>query len=399
MTKAVTNDRCKHFGECGGCQNQHLPYPAQLRRKHEILSALLRRSLGPDAPAVQPPLGTPSASGVPWHFRQKASFVFGSQGGRLVVGHYARGSKTIVPIDECPVHSDRANRIAFALTRALGRARVPAAGPRLDGILRHLLVRTSLDDREAVVMLVVTRNDRSLRVPIRSFVDGPEAPTGFFVNIHDRPGPFMVGRQTVHLAGRSHIREDRLGVSYLISPTAFFQTNVEAAAVLVDVVMREATEGVTPGSSLQVLDLYSGSGLFALPLAARGHRVTAVEDNRDATRDAAANRRLNGVADPSLTIVTGRVDDVTARMAKTRFDVVILDPPRGGCPPHVLDAIFSRLRPPRAVYVSCDPSALSAELPEIVRAGYDIARVQPLDMFPHTDHIETVVTLERNPGE
>lgn len=394
----MTNDRCKHFGVCGGCQLQHVPYPAQLEQKHQALSRLLRQALGTSAPEVQPVLGTPSTSAVPWHFRQKAAFVFGSDRGRLIVGHFVRGSRTIVAIDECPVHSDRANRIAFELARALGRARVAAAGPRLDGIVRHLLVRTTLDEREAVAMLVVTRNDRSLRTPIRSLLDGPESPTGFFLNIHDRPGPFMVGQETLRLAGRSHIRENRLGVSFLVSPTAFFQTNVEAAAVLVDVVTREITRGVTPGTSLHILDLYSGSGLFALPLAARRYRVTAVEENRDATRDAVANRDLNGLPESSIAIITSRVDDVMLRLAKARFDAVVLDPPRSGCPPRVLDGVFSRLAPARAVYVSCHPPALAAELPQIVRAGYRIARVLPIDMFPHTDHIETVVTLERGNG-
>src|SRR5207248_2205155 len=130
------------------------------------------------------------------------AFVFGpGPGGRgLVMGHYEKGSHRIVPVEECPVHSARGNRIAFALRDRLVRAGISAAGPSLAGILRHLIIRTTVDDREAVVMLVVTRNDKSLRTPVRGLLDArqeDERPDGFFVNIHDSPGPFMTGPETI----------------------------------------------------------------------------------------------------------------------------------------------------------------------------------------------------------
>src|SRR5262249_31645715 len=154
-------------------------------------------------------------------------------GGRgLVMGHYERGSKRVVPVEECPVHSPRGNRIAFALRDRLARAGISAAGPSLSGILRHLIIRTTLDEREAVAMLVVTRNDKSLRKPVRSLLDSEDRPDGFFINIHDRPGPFMVGPETIRIDGRNHVRETVGALSYLVSPDAFFQTNVQAAAVL-----------------------------------------------------------------------------------------------------------------------------------------------------------------------
>lgn len=394
----VTNDRCDHYGVCGGCQLQHIAYPGQLAAKQRTLADLLAASLG-SAPPISPVIGTPHEGATPWRFRQKAAFVFGTVRGRLAIGHFAAGGRTVVPVHECPVHSDRANRLAFALARGLDRAGLPAAGPRLDGIVRHVLVRTTRDDREAVAMLVVTRNDRALRAPLRAFLEGPERPTGFYLNVHDRQGPFMVGRETIKLAGRSHVRENLLGTSFLISPTAFFQTNVEAAGMLLAHVLDtigapqdDRTEGG------RVLDLYSGSGLFALPLAARGWQVTAVEENRDATRDAAANLRLNRLPDRSVHVITARVDDALPRLAKTRFGVVILDPPREGCPRRVLDAVFSGLAPSRSVYVSCNPLSLAAELPHIIDAGYRIESVQPIDMFAHTEHVETVVTLRKDDG-
>lgn len=362
---------CKHFGVCGGCTLPGVPYAEQLVRKRRELARLLGME-------VAPFLASPRESA----FRSKVAFVFDSRGRALVMGHYALGSQRVVPIDECPVHHERGNRIAFALHDRLARANIPA------GVPRHIVVRATEDGREASVMLVVRRNDKSLRSPIRGLLASPDTPDGFFVNIHDRPGPFMIGDETIKIAGRSHVKETVRDVSYLVSPTAFFQTNVGAAALLVDLVVEAAV-------GRQVLDLYCGSGLFALPLAKAGARVTAVEENRQAIEDANANLRLNRMDRDRVRFIAARVEDAIARLAAERWDTVVLDPPRQGCPPSVLTAVFERVKPARAVYVSCNPDALAKELPVILKAGYRAARVQAVDMFPHTNHIETVVVLDR----
>ena len=307
------------------------------------------------------------------------------------MGHFAEGTQHVVPVVECPVHASRANRVAFALRDALARARIPAAGPRLDGVLRHLLVRTTRDERQAVAMLVVTRNDRRLRAPIRALLDGPDAPTGFLVNVHDRPGPYMVGRETIKIDGRPQVREDALGLPFLISPTAFFQTNVDAAAELLRLVLAEAPEA----PPLRVLDLYAGSGLFALPLAARGHTVTAVEENAQAVDDADRNLQLARIPRARVRFLAARVEEALPRLERDPIDLAVIDPPRQGCPAEVLRGLFRTVAPPRVIYVSCNPEALAMELPGIVDAGYTITMVQPVDMFPHTPHLETVVTLRR----
>jgi 23S rRNA (uracil1939-C5)-methyltransferase len=382
---------CEHFGPCGGCDWQNLPYATQLARKRDRVAELLHASLGGRAPEVQPLVGMqPDATGWPWRFRHKASFVFGQRHGHLILGHYAARSNRVIAIVECPVHSDRANRIAFALHADLARARIAAAGPDLRGVLRHLLVRTTRDDTEAVAMLVVTRNDKGLREPIRNFLAGPERPTGFFLNIHSRPGPYMVGRETLRIYGRPNVRETIGPISYLVSPTAFFQTNAVVASTLVDLVLAHAP----PETPLDVIDLYAGSGLFTLPLAARGHRVTAIEESEQAVRDGQANARLNRL-EQRARFVRARVEDALPRHARLRWDLAVVDPPRSGCPPDVVHRLFNEMRPARVAYVSCNPEALARELPAILASGYGVTRVQPVDMFPHTTHIETVVTLVR----
>jgi 23S rRNA (uracil1939-C5)-methyltransferase len=144
-----------------------------------------------------------------------------------------------------------------------------------------------------------------------------------------------------------------------------------------------------------VLDLYCGSGLFGLPLAAAGARVAGIDENRQAIKDAEANLRLNRIPDNRVRFIAGRVEEALMRLGRESWDAVILDPPRQGCPKAVLTSVFDRIVPPVAVYVSCNPDTLGTELPIILSAGYRVERIQAVDMFPHTDHIETVVRLVR----
>lgn len=343
--------------------------------------------------AVPPLLPSPRVEG----FRSKVAFVFGtsSRGGTLRLGHYATASNRIVFVDECPVHSDRGNRVAFALRDLLARAGVRAADSR-GGILRHVIVRTSEDESASVATLVVTRNDKSLRAPIRALLASSDRPDGFFVNVHDRPGPFMIGGETIRIDGHSHVRESGIGATagsislqFLVSPTAFFQTNVGAARELVRLVKDAA------GSAPRVLDLYCGSGLFTVPLATAGATVTAVEENRQAVADLKANLGLNRIPDRMVRPICGRVEDVLSRVSREPWDLVLLDPPRDGCAPGVLATVFERIAPARAIYVSCNPEALAPDLQVVRKAGYCVERVQAVDMFPHTEHIETVVVLRR----
>src|SRR5262249_23610812 len=152
----------------------------------------------------------------------------------------------------------------------------------------------------------------------------------FFINIDDSPGPFMIGDKTIKIAGRSHVRETVGGISYLISPEAFFQTNVRAGEVL----QRSVTQSVS--GSARVLELYCGRGLFAVPLAAAGGGVTGIDENRQAIRDAGANVRLNRIPDGRLQFIAARVEEGLARVVAKPWDAVILDPPRQGCPKPIL---------------------------------------------------------------
>jgi 23S rRNA (uracil1939-C5)-methyltransferase len=411
--------RCRHFGACGGCAWQHIDYGEQLRLKQRRVERAV-----PPGVNVLPTLPTPApGDGTPWGYRDKVSFVFGAGGRqrRLVMGHYRRGSRTILPVEECPVHAEPGNHLAFALRDALVKAGVEAASPDgRSGVARYVVARVSESTGEAVVTLVATENAKALRrvtadletrlgasLPCRSPKGGGGRPTvGFHLNLHDRPGPFLFGGETRRLLGLAEVREQVGGVSYLVAPTAFFQTNVRAADVLVRVVL----EALADARFARVLDLYAGVGLFALPLAKARRRVTAVEENREAMASAAAAVRLNGIDNERCRLVAARVEDALGagptgtraggrrpalKAAPGEWDAVVLDPPRQGCPPHVLDVVLGTLRPASVVYVSCSPEALARDMALVAGTGYHFERVQPVDMFPHTAHVETVVVLAR----
>lgn len=430
-TRRVTA-RCRHAGVCGGCSWQHIAYAEQLKLKREGLQRRLAASLGQATPRVDPTIGMHEPSrgskapqvgttigmheldddgapvsghdpSAPWNFRHKVSFVFGPgpRGRSLVMGHYGRGSNAIVPAEECPVHAEAGNTLAFTVRDALVAAGVPGAsadGQR--GVARHLVVRVAHNRRELMATLVVTANDRALRGAVRRIVNGAGAPDGLHLNIHERPGPFLFGRTTRKLHGCDRLREEVASVTFLVSPTAFFQTNVRAAEILVELVVG----AISDRPSRRVLDLYAGAGLFALPLARRGHQVTAVEENAEAVSDGLASQQFSQIPGNACRFVRGRVEEVLREGARgglrgSRPDVVVLDPPRAGCPQQVLRALAGELRPPRIIYVSCNPDTLARDLAVAVRAGYLIERVQPVDMFPHTAHIESVALLTRCQSE
>jgi 23S rRNA (uracil1939-C5)-methyltransferase len=382
--------RCRHFGppdDCGGCTWQHIAYPEQLRLKTNLVSRLVTASLGKRAPAV---LETLAATPLddPWGYRQKVHFAFGNAArGSLAMGHYTRGTRRVFPARECPVHDPRGNDLAFALHRTYIRAGITAAP---QGTLRSLAVRVARTSRETLATLVVTEaTDKRLRDATRRALAGADAAASFHLNVHARPDPYIFGAETRHVRGPRHLREEVANAMFLVSPTAFFQTNVHAAEILVQLVR----DALPPGKP--VLDLYAGVGLFAIPLAMRGDRVIAVEENRAATEDGIASLRSNRIPPNRCRFVARRVEAALRTVMPADARHVVLDPPREGCERPVIDEVFARLQPNRAAYVSCNPEALASDLAAIAKHGYHVERLQPVDMFPHTAHVEAVAVLRR----
>ena len=386
--------RCRHFGPdavpgvgpCGGCSWQHIAYDEQLRLKTAMVDRLVGAAVkgAPAARATMPG----AAPDHPWGYRQKVHFVFGAgRGGDLVMGHYVRGSRRIVPVDECPVHDERGNAVAFHLQAACERRQVTAADARGGGTLRAVAIRVAAAGDELMTTVVAAHAaDPRLRAATRAVMrERPDA--AFHLNLQPAPSAYIFGRDTRHLQGPERLRERVAGASFLLAPTAFFQTNIAAAERLVDLV-REAVP-----AAAHVLDLYAGAGLFAIPLARDGRRVVAVEENREAVAAGIASARLNGLDARACRFIARRAEEALA--AGLDADTVVLDPPREGCTPAVIDGAFGRLRPGTGVYVSCNPESLASDLARIASHGYRVRSLQPVDMFPHTAHIETVAVVSR----
>lgn len=408
--------RCPHAGSCGGCTWQHLSYDEQRRLKRVALQTTLDAALGADAvrvAALLPPDGrTTLHPATPWGFRDKVHFVVAGDRGSVVLGHFAPGGASVIPVSECPVHAEAGNLAAARVRDVCNRLGLPAAsidGRR--GLLRHVVVRVGRATGEVLVTLVVTdAGDRRVRRLVEALAEGECAPDGIHVNELRGASPWLFGPTTRKVHGRAYLREQVADTSFLVPPTAFFQTNVTAAETLVRLVL-----GAVPPEARHVLDLYAGVGLFAVPLARRGHRVVAVEEHAGAVEAGRMALRLNGLDERACRFVRGRVEDALRRLLTggrdgpggraardpARFAAVVLDPPRAGCSAEVVRALVERAQPETVVYASCEPEALARDLRvwlatgRAARVPYRVDRVQPLDMFPHTTHLEAVAVLRR----
>lgn len=378
--------RCRHFLECGGCHFQHLAYPKQLEHKTARLEKTLAHALRRDAL----PIVEMAAPEDPWGQRNKIALQVIGRANEAQGGFFRMRSRDVVPVRECPVQDPRGTALSFAAVDAIGRTGIEPWREWDDrGVVKAVVVRAMKGTGDAHVTVVsrtprIPREEKLVRELLRT------GATGVSVNLNDRPGPQLLGRHTDLLAGPKRIAEELGGVRYLSSPGAFFQTSAWGARHLVDAVRRlvDAPEGA------RVIDLYSGGGLLSLALASRGAQVLGIEENPSATGDAIASARANGL-ERAAEFATGPVEAYLRDLARERAPfAVVLDPPREGCDPRVVEAV-SRLAPEKIVYVSCEPSSLGRDLALFDRLGWDTTRVEPLDMFPHAFHLESIAVLER----
>jgi 23S rRNA (uracil1939-C5)-methyltransferase len=374
---------CPVFGICGGCQVQHLSYPAQLRWKRDLVQNALQRLGGIKDAEVGEPIGMDE----PRAYRNKMSLVVDHSEGTPVFGFYAARSHEVVPIEACPVVLPQLDRSIVGLMEA---ARDPASAPAFDDVL-HVVARNAHASDEGVVSLTTRRPSTTLPAAAAALATHLPGMVGIANSYEPSSENAVMGRRQSTVFGRAEMRERIDPVEFRVSPASFFQVNSEMVGKIF-AFLRERLDGVS-----NVIDLYCGAGTFALFFAKAGIRVTGIEENPNAVREARANAELNGVADRT-TFVAGRVDATlrTKRGAETlaAADVVFLDPPRKGSDEPTLDALV-RARAPRIWYLSCNPATLARDLARLVAGGYRVAGVQPFDMFPQTGHIEALAFLDR----
>ena len=380
---------CPIARDCGGCEWLAVPYPIQLRRKQEHVETLLGEAAERDGAVVEAIRGMDE----PTRYRHKAATPFAhARGGRVACGFYAAGTHRIVPCESCLAEDERARRVLNAVARVAERLHVPPYDEdRGVGVLRHAVVRCGWQTDDVLLTLVSRveelRDERHLVSELRAAC--PEV-TSIVLNVNDRRTNAILGRRNRTLFGPGVMHDRLLGLTFEIGPTSFYQTNPAQTEVL----YRLALDGAQ--GAHRVLDAYCGTGTIGVCAAASSNemQVTGVEQVRGAVACAERNARANGVGDRCRFVAA----DATAWMAREgageRFDAVVMDPPRAGSTPEFLAGV-ARLAPERVVYVSCNVVTQARDLEVLCAKGYRLARVAPVDMFPHTKHVECVAVLER----
>ncbi len=366
--------RCPHFGVCGGCDYQHIPYDAQLKYKTEILRETLRR-IG----RVEWPDEITTHASPPWAYRNRAQWKvrpLGEDGaGGMGVGYFRANSTALCAVEDCAILSPLLLKTLLAL-------RTGAAAGVLPRELREIEAFAGGDDSK----LLVTANFAGFPPRAQELVDKlrgilPEIESLLF---HDPT------RERMELDGPGFVECEAAGSTYRVGHFSFFQVNRFLATELASVVAQDESDGRL------AFDLFAGVGLFSVPLAKRFARVIAVESNPAAARDLEAN--TSGRVARSGRVIEVRSADVEQFLAKLKEkpELVVLDPPRAGLTPGIVKHL-ARISPALITYVSCDPPTLARDLAAFAKAGYEISNIHLFDLFPQTFHMETVVGLRRRP--
>ncbi len=410
---------CPHFGICGGCIWQEMPYARQLEIKRAHILESLARLGGVRGESLEeltaPVLPSPELR----HFRGKVELVFGpgperSSGGskgalagaaapRLGFRHL--GGHTVVDIAACPIADVRLPELLAAVRAWAGESKLRAYTPAADGqenqtgvqardisaVLRFLVVRTSrLTGRAAVELITAPAPQAARRIKDlgESLLARLPWVESFTHSLRRADSDIAYGEEVILSLGALYLKEGLGGFNYELAPASFFQTNPAAAETLVS----EAMRLLAPQANENIWDLYAGVGAFSLPLAARGARVTALEANPAAVADARRNAGANGLE--NCAFVSGDVRALLRKplaAAQTRPDAVLADPPRAGLHPDVSAALV-RLKPGRILLVSCHLATLARDLGVLSKA-YELRAVQGVDMFPYSAHVETLCLL------
>lgn len=375
---------CPYAKKCGGCQLQNLPYSEQLHMKQARLIRLLGR-FG----HVDEIMGMDE----PFHYRGKIQAAFRSKSGAVASGIYQSSSGRIVEVDECLMEDASAAPILRTLRKLCASMKIkPFDLYTGRGFLRHVLIRRGFATGEIMVVLVTAPGEfRSARALTNELVRRHPEITTVVWNVNPTDTALFLGNESVVLYGEGYITDRLCGLTFRISPRSFYQVN----PVQTEILYAKAREFAALTGRERVLDAYCGTGTIGLSMARDAGEVMGVEVNRDAVADARENATRNGIQNAVFHAADAGafMRDFAAR--GETVDVVITDPPRAGCSRAFLQSLLT-LAPARVVYVSCDPETLARDLLVLVKGGYRVKRVQPVDMFPYTGHVETVVKLERN---
>ena len=376
-------DRCPHYKKCGGCQLQNLPYERQLSFKQVKVIKLLGRYHH-----VCEIIGMEN----PYHYRNKVQAAFGERRGQIISGVYQSSTHNIVSVDSCMIEDQKADEIMVTIRKLLKSFKLKAFNDvSMKGFLRHVLIKRGFSSGEIMVVLVTAVPDFPKQSQFVNALLGrhPEITT-IVQNINNKRTSLVLGEQSQVLFGSGYIEEDLCGFRFRISPKAFYQIN----PVQTQVLYGKALEYAELTGNEKILDAYCGTGTIGIIASPHAKNVVGVELNPDAVKDAVVNAELNNVKNIEFYKDDAGKFMVNAARNGEKFDVVIMDPPRAGASLEFLRSLVT-LAPEKVVYISCNPETQARDLSFLTRKGYKVRRIQPVDMFPHTEHVETVVLLTK----
>ncbi|HWQ58482.1 MAG TPA: 23S rRNA (uracil(1939)-C(5))-methyltransferase RlmD [Clostridia bacterium] len=376
---------CPVFGRCGGCELMHFSYPAQLEFKRGEVENALRRIGGFKDVSANPVIGMDE----PLRYRNKASFPFAVVDGKARFGFYAPRSHRLIPLDDCPIQQKPLVDCAKAVRKWANVCGVSVYNEETGfGALRHAVARGNKAGE--VMVAVVTNGALPHREElIRMLREGVPGLASIVHNRNDQNTNVIFGARFETVWGKERLEETVRGLSFDVSAASFLQVNPEQTEKL----YREV-EALLPGESGNVIDVFCGTGTITLLAARKAEQAVGIECVREAVEDAVRNAAKNNVTNARF--VCGDAAEVLPKLVSADFspDVVILDPPRKGCDPAVLEALVAS-GAKRLIYVSCDPATLARDCKRLREGGYELKSVQPVDMFPQTAHVECVVLMSR----
>ncbi len=382
------NPECPVFSDCGGCQLQHIDYREQLLHKEKMIKDLLERIGGMENIKISSVIAAENNLA----YRNKAQFPLAEDSeGKIVSGFYQKGTHQLVAYDNCHIQHPLINRIANKAIEIANEFGISAYDEeKHKGLFRHLIVRVGVCTSHAMLIIVTNGNKFSLVKEISEKIikEVPEL-VGIIQNINTRKTNVIMGNENKVQVGQDFYYDYIGDIKYAISPQSFFQVNTLQAAKLYDKVLDYAQ---LTGEEL-ILDAYCGIGSISLYLSGRAKKVIGIEEVSEAIKDANKNAQLNGIE--NCEFISGKVENKLTEIINRgeKLDIIVFDPPRKGLADSVIEAVLKVL-PDKIIYVSCNPATLARDLKKL-KEKYDIKEVQPVDMFPHTSHVETVCLLTR----
>ncbi len=375
---------CSVDKRCGGCQLLNVPYPLQLKRKQQQIAELFAES----DDIIKPIIGMD----LPLHYRNKVITPFApGPKGRILTGMYAQGTHRLIPTDDCLIENQASQALLKTVRELMPMLRItPYQEDTAKGFLRHAQVRSGHNTYE--IMLTLVTNSKEFPGKKR-FIETlrkrhPEITT-IIQNVNLRRTNVILGEYETTLYGPGFIIDELCGCRFRISSRSFFQVNPSQAEKL----YTAAIEMIRPTGKETLLDAYCGIGTIGLIAAPQVARVIGVEENAEAVRDAKANARHNHIENAEF-FAADAGTFLKERAATSPVDILMMDPPRSGADERFLTSVIT-LSPTRICYISCNSETQKRDVDILIEHGYRITDIQPVDMFPHTPHIECIVLLSR----